>query len=178
MPWFGAIQDGHERLDTAEAGVWSSVSDAHRDLRLAPRIPSGSACHVYAVNPYSLPGIAQLTGLGPISDALLGRIKWHECKILSSHRGTPSLLLIAGTPSLLPVRTLYNPLAVLPFVAASELLTIVDIHRVGIWIHVFLVELINQSYQRFPAGQSSDFAQILRISSWLLALLPLIRPST
>ncbi|KAJ5630033.1 hypothetical protein N7528_003690 [Penicillium herquei] len=83
MPWFGAIQDDHNRLETAEAGPWSSISDAHRDLCLAPKIPSGSTCHVYAVNPYSFPGLAQLTGLGPISDALVGRIKWTEWSVVS-----------------------------------------------------------------------------------------------
>ncbi|KAJ5986731.1 hypothetical protein N7451_011096 [Penicillium sp. IBT 35674x] len=81
MPWFGTIEDDHIRLETAEAGVWSDIADSHRDMRLAPRIPSGSTCHVFAVNPYTFPGTAQLTGLGALSDALLGRIKWTEWSV-------------------------------------------------------------------------------------------------
>lgn len=81
MPWFGSIEEDHIRLETAEAGVWSSIADSHRDMRLAPRIPSGSTCHVFAVNPYTFPGTAQLTGLGALSDALLGRIKWTEWSV-------------------------------------------------------------------------------------------------
>jgi hypothetical protein len=81
MPWFGSIEEDHIRLETAEAGVWSDIADSHRDIRLAPRIPSGSTCHVFAVNPYTFPGTAQLTGLGAISDALLGRIKWTEWSV-------------------------------------------------------------------------------------------------
>ncbi|KAJ5658065.1 uncharacterized protein N7484_001714 [Penicillium longicatenatum] len=81
MPWFGTIEEDHTCLETAEAGTWSEIADSHRDIRLAPRIPSGSTCHVFAVNPYTFPGTAQLTGLGALSDALLGRIKWTEWSV-------------------------------------------------------------------------------------------------
>ncbi|KAJ5217659.1 uncharacterized protein N7469_011284 [Penicillium citrinum] len=78
MPWFGFVHEDHERLETAEAGTWSDISAAHRDLSLAAKIPSGSTCHVFAVQPYTFPGTAQLTGLGAIADALVGRVKWSE----------------------------------------------------------------------------------------------------
>lgn len=78
MPWYGTIHEDHVRLETAEAGTLPSIADAHRDMRLAPPIPSGSNYHVFAVNPYTFPGVVQLTRLGAVSDALLGCVKWTE----------------------------------------------------------------------------------------------------
>ncbi|KAJ5971736.1 uncharacterized protein N7479_001654 [Penicillium vulpinum] len=83
MPWFGVIRDDHERLETAEAGTWEEISDAHRDMCLATRKPSGESSQKRAVSSYTCPGVTHLTGLGDLSDALLGRIKWSEWSVIS-----------------------------------------------------------------------------------------------
>ena len=81
MPWFGVVHEDHDCLETAETERWRDIADAHREMRLAERIPSGSVYRKFVVHPYSFPGTAQLTGLGAISDALLGRIKWSEWSV-------------------------------------------------------------------------------------------------
>lgn len=83
MPWFGVIREDHERMETAEAGTWSEIADAHRDLSIGTRKPSGESSQKRAVRPYSFPGVTHLTGLGDLSDALLGRIKWSEWSVVA-----------------------------------------------------------------------------------------------
>lgn len=84
MPWFGVVCEDHERMETAEAGTWSEISDAHRDMRLSPRKPSGESSQKRAVRDLpSFPGVSHLTGLGDLSDALLGRIKWSEWSVIT-----------------------------------------------------------------------------------------------
>ncbi|KAJ5795081.1 hypothetical protein N7457_001680 [Penicillium paradoxum] len=83
MPWFGVIHEDHERVETAEAGTWSDVADAHRDMRLAARKPSGESSQKRSVSPYTFPGVTHLTGLGALSDAMLGRIRYSEWSVVA-----------------------------------------------------------------------------------------------
>ncbi|KAJ5932812.1 hypothetical protein N7516_007301 [Penicillium verrucosum] len=84
MPWFGVIYEDHERMETAEAGTWSKIDDAYRDMRLAPRKPSGESSQKRAVRDLpSFLGVSHLTGLGDLSDALRGRIKWSGWPIVT-----------------------------------------------------------------------------------------------
>ncbi|EFW15145.1 conserved hypothetical protein [Coccidioides posadasii str. Silveira] len=75
LPWYVAIQEDHEHLEVNEAGTWSQLSAAHRDLVPGPSSPSGHS-NRYASVPYRFPTAIQLQGLGAISDALVGRIRW------------------------------------------------------------------------------------------------------
>lgn len=75
LPWFVAIQDDHETLEVLEAGTWSQLSAAHRDLIPGPTSPSGHS-NRYATVPYAFPAAMRLQGLGAISDALVGQKKW------------------------------------------------------------------------------------------------------
>jgi hypothetical protein len=75
LPWFVGIGDDHEQLDISESGTWSQLSAAHRDMVPGPSSPSGHPNHFGKV-PYAFPAAVPLRGLGHISDALVGRIKW------------------------------------------------------------------------------------------------------
>ena len=81
LPWFVRVADDHETLENAESGTWSELSAAHRDLVAAARSPSGFASH-YGVIPYRFPAAVELTGLGPLSDALVCRRKWTSPAVL------------------------------------------------------------------------------------------------
>jgi hypothetical protein len=54
LPWFVAIQDDHETMETVKMGTWKEIADAHRDLKAAPRSPSGKP-NVYGDIPYRFP---------------------------------------------------------------------------------------------------------------------------
>ena len=73
LPWFMGIGDDHKTLDTFKAGTWSDLARAHRDLRPAPTSPSGHP-NSFPI-PYAFPAAPMLTGLGVVSDALVGRLR-------------------------------------------------------------------------------------------------------
>jgi hypothetical protein len=75
LPWFVGIQEDHETLDMPDGGTWSQLSAAYRDLLLEPTSPSGLG-NLYSKVPYAFPAALPLTGLGAISNALVGRIRW------------------------------------------------------------------------------------------------------
>ncbi|KMU83871.1 hypothetical protein CIHG_01655 [Coccidioides immitis H538.4] len=81
LPWYVAIQEDHEHLEVDEAGTWSQLSAAHRDLVPGPSSPSGHS-NRYASVPYRFPTAIQLQGLGAISDALVGRIRWDNPMVI------------------------------------------------------------------------------------------------
>ncbi len=81
LPWYMGIQEDHETLDTIEAGTWSQLSGAHRDLLPGPTSPSGLH-NLFGQPPYAFPAAVPVTGLGPISDALVGRIRWDNPLVL------------------------------------------------------------------------------------------------
>ena len=68
LPWLCGLQEDLETLEVPEAGSWTELNEAHRDLRAASRTPSGLANN-YGVIPDALPAAVELTGLGGLSDA-------------------------------------------------------------------------------------------------------------
>ncbi|EAS32718.2 uncharacterized protein CIMG_03742 [Coccidioides immitis RS] len=76
-----AIQEDHERLEVNEAGTWSQLFAAHRDLVPGPSSPSGHS-NCYASVPYRFPTAIQLQGLEAISDALVGRVRWDNPTVI------------------------------------------------------------------------------------------------
>ncbi|PYH95568.1 hypothetical protein BO71DRAFT_286273, partial [Aspergillus ellipticus CBS 707.79] len=59
----------------------SELAAAHRDMVPGPKSPSGLA-NRYSTIPYTFPAALPLTGLGAISDALVGRVKWTNPAVL------------------------------------------------------------------------------------------------
>jgi hypothetical protein len=77
LPWFVAIQDDHETMETVKMGTWKEIADAHRDLKAAPRSPSGKP-NVYGDIPYRFPASLPLILKSPLSNALVGRTRWDK----------------------------------------------------------------------------------------------------
>ena len=63
-----------------EGGSWEELAAAHRDLKQPPKSPLGHASH-YGDIPYAFLAAVHLDGLGPISDALVGRRKWTDKQV-------------------------------------------------------------------------------------------------
>ena len=82
LPWYMAIKDDHQTLDTIEAGTWNDLSNAHRDLLPGPKSPSGLA-NRFSAPPYAFPAAVQVTGLGAVSDALVGRVRWTNPAVIN-----------------------------------------------------------------------------------------------
>ncbi|KAI9689819.1 MAG: hypothetical protein M1822_009701 [Bathelium mastoideum] len=80
LPWYCGIQNDHESLAITEAGTWSQLSAAHIALKPGPSTPSGKP-NAYGTIPYAFPAATCLTGLGPISDALVGRRRWTDVMV-------------------------------------------------------------------------------------------------
>jgi hypothetical protein len=74
LPWFCGLQEDHENLEVIEAGNWQMLADSHRDLTAPRATPSGLA-NMYGRIPYRFPAAVELTGLGPLSDALVCRMR-------------------------------------------------------------------------------------------------------
>jgi hypothetical protein len=81
LPWFVGIQPDHRTLDTIESGTWDDLAKVHRDLTKQPISPSGYP-NMYGAIPYRFPGTVVLTGLGALSDALVGRRRWDDPAVL------------------------------------------------------------------------------------------------
>ena len=77
LPWYIRIQDDHEQLEVNKAGTYLMISAAYREQTAPSALPSGFP-NRYGAIPYAFPAGTQLTGLGEISDALVGRIKWTD----------------------------------------------------------------------------------------------------
>ncbi|KAE8153057.1 hypothetical protein BDV25DRAFT_137298 [Aspergillus avenaceus] len=60
--------------------TWEDLAAAHRALIPGPSSPSGLP-NRYATVPYAFPAAVQLTGLGAISDALVGRRRWDSPEV-------------------------------------------------------------------------------------------------
>jgi hypothetical protein len=80
LPWYMSIEADHESLDTVEAGTWTELAAAHRNLTPGPSSPSGLH-NMFGNVPYVFPAALQVTGLGPISDALVGRTRWDDPRV-------------------------------------------------------------------------------------------------
>jgi hypothetical protein len=77
LPWLCGLQEDLETLEVPEAGTWTELNEAHRDLRAASRTPSGLANN-YGVIPDAFPAAVELTGLGALSDAAVCRVKHNK----------------------------------------------------------------------------------------------------
>ncbi|KAJ5699211.1 hypothetical protein N7536_003877 [Penicillium majusculum] len=77
LPWFVAIGDDHQTLDTAESGTWDDLSRCHRDFHSGTKTPSGLPNSTYGGRvDYKFPATVRLGRLGAISDALVGQTRW------------------------------------------------------------------------------------------------------
>ena len=85
LPWFVGIGPDHATLEVLEGGSWDDLSKAHRDFEAPPKTPSGLP-NKYGKIPYAFPPAPQVIGLGPISDALVGRLKWTNPAVASKVR--------------------------------------------------------------------------------------------
>jgi hypothetical protein len=77
LPWFVGIQDDHEEREIVEGGTYSMLAKAHKDMCSPLATPSGLP-NRYGKIPYAFPAATQLNRLGPLSDALVGRIRWDD----------------------------------------------------------------------------------------------------
>lgn len=75
LPRFVAVDKDHVGLEMENSGSYEEIARAHKNLETPPCSPSGFANH-YGKLPYCFPGSVPLTGLGPLSDALVGRQRW------------------------------------------------------------------------------------------------------
>lgn len=85
LSWFVAVTNDDETLEVKEGGTWSKLSASYRDMKAPPAIPSGYK-NKYGTVPYAFPFAPQLAGLGPISDALVGRIRHRNPVFLNAVR--------------------------------------------------------------------------------------------
>ncbi|KAF7514661.1 hypothetical protein PCG10_005209, partial [Penicillium crustosum] len=77
LPWFVAIGDDHQTLDTAESGTWDDLSRCHRDFDSGTKTPSGLPNSTYGGRvDHVFPATVRLGRLGAISDALVGQTRW------------------------------------------------------------------------------------------------------
>lgn len=82
LPWFVAVQDDHEQLETVEAGTWSQLATAHRDLVAPHSSPSGLS-NRYGAIPYRFPAAVELVGISALSDALVCRRRWDSPAVVA-----------------------------------------------------------------------------------------------
>jgi len=85
LSWYVEVAEDHETLDIQESETWSQLSAAHHDL--VPGLSSSFTLHnMFGTPSYSFSVAVQLTGLGPISDALVGRVCWTNPTVISHLR--------------------------------------------------------------------------------------------
>lgn len=82
FPWYIGIRDNHINLDIEETGTFDEFTGYHHDMEAPKKTPSGHS-FMYGKVPYSFPADTQLTGLGAVSDALVGRRHWRELDVLA-----------------------------------------------------------------------------------------------
>jgi hypothetical protein len=81
LPWLVGLQDDLTTLEVVEGGTWEMLSNAHRDMVSPSATPSGLA-NRYGAIPYKFPAAVEITGLGPLSDALVCRRRWDSALVL------------------------------------------------------------------------------------------------
>ena len=81
LPWFVGVQDDLETLEVLEAGTWSELAIAHRDM-VAPRATPSGLANRYGAIPYRFPADVEIMGLGALSDALVCRRRWDSAAVL------------------------------------------------------------------------------------------------
>src|SRR5436190_4441971 len=81
LPWYVRVQDDNSTLEIVEAGTWEELSLAHISKSLPPATPSGYGI-MYGRPPYRFPGSGTFISQSPLSQALVGRRRWNDYKLL------------------------------------------------------------------------------------------------
>lgn len=63
LPWYMALLDDLQTLETKEGDKWKDIATAHQDLEAPPSSTSGHTSH-YGTIPYWFLGAMELTGEG------------------------------------------------------------------------------------------------------------------
>lgn len=80
LPGLVGIENDGDTLEAPEYGTARELAEAHR-LLTAPRHAPPGAPALRKQVPFKFPGAIQLTGLGPLSDALVGREEWNSMAV-------------------------------------------------------------------------------------------------
>lgn len=82
-PCFVGVREDHNSLDCLESGSWGELSACHRDFTSPAKTPSGqSSAKGGGSLPYAFAASTQLTDLGYISNALVGRERWTSVNVV------------------------------------------------------------------------------------------------
>ena len=81
LPWMVALQDDLENLEIVEAGSFSELSAAHRDL-ISPRATPSGLANRYGAIPYRFAAAVEISGFSALSDALVCRRRWDSPAVL------------------------------------------------------------------------------------------------
>jgi hypothetical protein len=81
LPWMVALQDDLENLEIVEAGSFSELSAAHRDM-ISPRATPSGLANRYGAIPYRFAAAVEISGLSALSDALVCRRRWDSPAVL------------------------------------------------------------------------------------------------
>lgn len=79
--WYTGIAEDHETLYDARDMTWSEVAACHRDLRIPPREPAGSA-PLHRVPDWVFPASVVLDRVSPLAAALVGARRWTDPAVL------------------------------------------------------------------------------------------------
>jgi hypothetical protein len=81
LPWLVGLQDDLTTLEVVEGGTWDMLAESHRDM-VSPRATPSGLANRYGAPPYRFPAAVEVTGLGPLSDALVCRRRWDSHFVL------------------------------------------------------------------------------------------------
>lgn len=83
LPWYCGIEADHSTLEIPEGGTWEQLAQAHRDLWVGPASPSGHSVN-YGKLPFPFPTNVSAHMSHPISQALIGRLKWDNLSVVEA----------------------------------------------------------------------------------------------
>jgi hypothetical protein len=72
LPWLVGLQDDLTTLEIIEGGTWDMLAESYKDM-VSPRATPSGLANRYGAPPYRFPAIVEVTGLSPLSDALVCR---------------------------------------------------------------------------------------------------------
>lgn len=73
--------DDCQSLEITDGGIWEGLAKGHREMARGETSPSGLPA-LFGTVPYQFPAAIEISGLGPLSDALVARIKWNSPLVL------------------------------------------------------------------------------------------------
>lgn len=82
LPWLVEIKENHVELEIAASGSWSKIAAASTNKVAPPSTPSGLSNN-YKRIPYAFPAHVNVGGLGALSDALVGRVRWTDAGVIA-----------------------------------------------------------------------------------------------